>query len=134
MPDGFRILLQQRKTQYRTLPPVFSPAIREYIVFTMQGFNHLRFKIDNTPRAPKEAMYKLGLLPLVKAVISTATTVERNQKRVAPIGGSRKKILKEIEYWALVSVVGKRQTKVRVIVRRIGNSPQVHFWSVMKIG
>lgn len=133
MPDGFQALLDNRKNYYKSLTPVFSPAIREYIVFNMHGFNHLRFRIDNTPRTPKEAMYKLGLLPLVTAVISTATTVEQYQKRLAPIGGSRRKIFKEIEYWALASVVGKRHTKVRVVVRRIGRSAQIHFWSVMKI-
>lgn len=133
MPERFQILLKNRKTDYNAWTPVFCPAIRTYVTFNSQGFNHLRFKIDNTPRKPKEAMYKLGLLPLVRPVLSTATIVERYEKRLAPMGGGRKKVLKEIEYWALVSNVGKQHTKIRVVVRRIENSAQIHFWSVMKL-
>jgi hypothetical protein len=99
----------------------------------MRGFSHLRFKIDNTPRKPKEAMYKLGLLPLVRPVISNAMQVEY-KRMMAPIGGSRKLVLKEMDYWGLVAVVGKGNVTVRVVLRKLVQGDQVHFWSVMKIG
>jgi len=97
----------------------------------MRGFTHLRFKTDNTPRNPKEAMYKMGLLPLVPTVIKNANRVDRYEKRMAPIGGTRQRVIKEIEYWSLVAIVGKQKVKIKVIVRKIGNG-KLHFWSVMK--
>lgn len=128
----FQKLLEERRNDYKTWSPIYCVAIRSYIYFTSQGFNHLRFNIDNTPRSPKEAMYKLGLLPLVRPVIHNATKVDKYERRLSPIGGTRKKILKEIEYWGLIVPVGKQNVKVRVVLRKIVGSDKIHFWSVMK--
>ena len=130
--NRFQKLLRERKDDYKTWVPVYCSALREYIYFNSQGFNHLRFKIDNTPRKPKETMYKVGLLPLVRSVIHMATKVDKYQRRLSPIGGSRTKILKEIEYWGLIEVVGKQNVKIRVVLRIIINSDKIYFWSVMK--
>ena len=112
---------------------MFCPALRQYVYFPMRGFNHLRFKTDNTPRNPKEAMYKLGLLPLVRPAIHCATSAEY-ERRLAPVGGTRKKVLKEMEYWGLTAIVGKQNVKIKVVLRKLVNSDQIHFWSVMKLG
>ena len=131
--NSFLGLLNQRKTEYATWTSMYCTAIRQYVHFTLRGFNHLRFNIDNTPRNPKETMYKLGLLPLVRPVIYCATTAEY-KRRLAPLGGSNKVVLKEMDYWALTAVVGKQNTKIRVVLRKLVNGEQVHFWSVMKLG
>ena len=133
MAKNFKEFLEQRKTEYKTWTPIYCQAVRNYIHFSMRGFNHLRFKINNTPRNPNEAKYKLGLLPLVKPVIHKATKVEQYERRLAPIGGSRRIILKEMEYWALTAIVGKKNAKIRVILRRLVKSEEIHFWSVMKL-
>lgn len=129
---NFKKLLHERKLDYKTWIPVYCPALRDYVHFNMMGFNHLRFKIDNTPRNPKEAMYKLGLLPLVRPAIHLATIIEKYERRLAPVGGSRKRVHKEMEYWSIVEVVGKQGVKVKVILRKIGTG-QLHFWSIMKL-
>lgn len=128
----YQTLFLRRKKDYQTWLPVYCPALREWVFFNMQGFNHLRFNTDNTPRNPKEAIYKLGLLPLVRPVIHRAAKVEKYQKRLSPIGGSRRSVLKEIEYWSLVETVGQGNVRVRVILRRVAGSDKFHFWSVMK--
>ncbi len=76
-------------------------------------------------------MYKIGLLPLVRPAIYKAVRVEY-EKRLAPVGGTRKKVLKEMEYWAITEVVGKQNVKIKVVVRKIGKG-QIHFWSIMKL-
>ncbi len=134
MGNGFLNLLDERRDDYKTWVPVYSIAVREYVYFNMRGFSHLRFKINNTPRNPKETMYKLGLLPLVRPVIHAATVVEKYERRVAPLGGSRKIVLKEMEYWAVESIVGKKNTRIRVVLRKIVGGERIHFWSVMKLG
>lgn len=131
--NSFKELLDSRKTDYKTWDPIYCPALRAYVHFTMAGFSHLRFHTDNTPRKPKEAMYKLGLLPLVRSVVYTAKNA-KYERRLAPVGGSRKRVLKEIDYWGITAVVGKQNTKVRVVLRKLVGSNQIHFWSVMKTG
>ncbi len=134
MGTNFQKLLTERREDYKTWVPIHCVAIRQYVFFNMQGFNHLRFKVDNTPRNPSEAMYKLGLLPLVRPTIHQATVVEKYERRLTPVGGSRKKVLKEMEFWAIEGVVGKSNARIRVILRKAVGSEQVHFWSVMKFG
>ena len=77
MGNGFRNLLDERREDYKTWVPIYCVAIRQYVFFNMQGFNHLRFKVNNTPRNPSKAMYKLGLLPLVRPTIHQAPVVEK---------------------------------------------------------
>lgn len=133
--DKFKELLQKRKLEYQNYSPVFCAALKEYIIFNSDGFNHLRFHIDGTPRKPTEQMYKIGLLPLVITVIKTTERAEYT-RRFGPIGRKKKngqKILKEIEYWGLESIVGKQNVKLKVVLRKIGTG-KIHFWSVMKLG
>lgn len=129
-------LLEQRRTEYKSYSAPYCLALREYVSFNSDGFNHLRFRTDGTPRKPMEQMYKLGLLPLVIPVIRLAARVDQYERRLAPIGRKKKnaqKVLKEVEYWALVAVVGKQSVKLRVILRKVGDG-NLHFWSVMKLG
>ncbi len=128
----FLELLDQRRTDYKTWSPIYCPSLREYVHFPMPGFNHLRFKTNNTPRKPAEVKYKIGLLPLVRPVISNAVKVDRYERRLAPMGGSRTIVLKEYEYWGILANVGKSGTKTRVVLRRQVGSKQINFWSVMK--
>ena len=135
MPDRFQKLLQERREYYSTWVPVYCSALQEYVFFNAMGFRHLRFKVDGTPRNPKEQMYKLGLLPLVRPTVHNATNIDQYERRLAPFGSKMKngqKILKEIEYWAIVSIVGKQKSKIKVILRKIGTG-KVHFCSVMKL-
>ena len=133
--EKFKKLLKEIRRDYDTWVPVYCPAIREYVFFSAAGFGHLRFNTDGTPRNPKEQMYKLGLLPLVRPAIHTAVRVEEYQRRLSPIRNKKKngsKIMKEVDYWAVMSVVGQRNAKIRVILRKIGTG-RIHFWSVMKL-
>ncbi len=94
----------------------------------------MRHEVSGRERSTKEQMYKLGLLPLVIPVIKTAKIIDKYYKIKVPI--SRRKIkgkreIKEVEYWAITSFVGKQKSKIKVVLRKIGNG-QIHFWSVMK--
>lgn len=135
MSDKFEDLLKKRRTEYKTFVSMYCNCLREHVIFNSDGFNHLRFHIDGTPRNSAEQMYKLGLLPLVKPVIYSSSKVDQYERRLAPVGRKKKdgkKIEKEVEYWSLVAVVGKQEVKLRVILRRVGTG-KIHFWSVMKL-
>lgn len=129
----FKKALDKNRLLYRSFEPVFSPVIQTKVHFSAPGFNHLRFKIDNTPRTPAEAVYKLKLLKFVPTVVTEAKSVDEYVRRVSPVGGTRKKIYKEMEYWSLVYNIPENNFKIRVILRKVAGSNQVCFWSVMKL-
>jgi hypothetical protein len=131
--NGYTQLLSRRREEYKKYSSVYCPCLKGDIVFTSDGFNHLRFHVDGTPRNPNEQMYKLGLVPLVIPVIKNAKQIEEYRKLLAPAGRKKKnnKNLKEIQYWSVVAKVGKQKTSVRVILRKVGEG-KIHFWSVMK--
>ena len=131
----FNNLLSTRRAEYKAFTSVYCASLKEYITFNSDGFNHLRWHVDGRPRQPAEQMHKLGLLPLVRAVIINAKPPLEYERRQAPIGRKKKdgeKILKDIEYWGLTAVVGKQNVKVKVILRKVGTG-KIHFWSVMKM-
>ena len=131
----YNLLLEKRRKEYKLFNRAYCPCLSQYINFNSNGFNHLRFKVDGTPRNPKEQMYKMGLLPLVIPVIKNATQIQEYRPIMAPIGRKKidgKKNLKEVEYWSLIAIVGKRKTKIKVIIRKIGTG-KLHFWSVFKL-
>ena len=76
-------------------------------------------------RTIKERMYKIGLLPLVIPVIKTATEILRYEKRHS------KRLNKTVEYWEIRQSVGKQNTIVTVVLRRIGTG-NLSFYSVWK--
>jgi hypothetical protein len=128
-------LLNGRRTEYKKYRPVYCACLREYVFFNANGFNHLRYHIDGRPRKPAAQMYKLGLLPLVIPAIRAAPCADQYVRRLAPVGRKKKdgeKILKEVQYWSLIAVVGQKGVKIKVVLRKIGTG-QLHFWSVMKL-
>ena len=80
-------------------------------------------------------MLKFRLAPLALEVIRKSGTVQEYRKIWQAVGkpaardGAR--AVKEVEYWGLVAIIGPRPTKVRVILRRVGDG-NVVFWSVMR--
>lgn len=134
MKNNFRKLLDSRRKDYKKFKPVFCPCVKENVNFNSDGFYHLRHEVSGRERSIKEQMYKLGLLPLVVSVIKTAKTIDKYYKVKVPV--SRKKIkgkreIKEVEYWGITAFVGKQKSKIKVVLRKVGNG-QIHFWSVMK--
>lgn len=53
---------------------------------------------------------------------------------LAPIGKKTIKDgaipMKEVEYWGLVAIIGKKKIQVKTILRRVGDG-NITFWSVM---
>ncbi len=117
--------VEENRKWYKTVGEVFCPIIDESVVFNSKGFYHLKYKSNGTKRPSKEQKYKIGLLPLVIPVIKSATEIYEYKKIELE---SSDKI---IEIWELRAVVGKQNTQVSVVLRRIGDG-KIHFFSVWK--
>jgi hypothetical protein len=118
MPNTFRSLLNLRRKEYKKWGPVHSSALGEDISFTMRGFKHLRFHLNNQLRNSREIIHKMNLLPFVRTILENATEIESYRK------------IREIEYWSFIGTPNGSNRLVRVVVRRVGDG-KIHFWSVM---
>jgi len=132
MQKSFKDILKNHHQKYEKWKPFFCKLLDTTIHFNSKGFNHLRFRISNTPRNQKEVLYKISLLPLVRPVLRKATSIEKYEKRYLSLNGSRNGKRRLVEYWSFVAAVGKQRTYIRVVVRKV-DTGSVHFWSVMKL-
>ena len=115
-----RILKINTRIIYDKFGQVYSPALKENVIFNGRGFHHLLNNSDGTPRDVREIIYKLTLIPLVVSVIKKAVTVD--QEREIVIRESRKKYAKvrKAKAYSLVALVGKKSpVKIRVILIKI---------------
>ncbi len=126
--QNFKEFLKEKRAFYKTLSvsDVYCPVLDANIVFNSKGFYHLRYDSHGKERVIKEQRYKLTLLPLVKAVIKCATSIHeyRKEEYSKPLG-------KYFEIWEIKATVGKSNTTVSVILRRIGTG-NITFLSVFK--
>jgi hypothetical protein len=112
---------------YSSIKPTYSEAIGTKVYFNMLGFKHLIFK--NKHRRDNNSIYeRLILIPLVVPVIHNCDEPVEIRKRPEIIDG--KKVW--VEYNALEAKVGKSNTRVRVVTRKVGENGQHYFQSIMK--
>lgn len=130
--ENYKKLLEKRRREYKNCSSIFCPCIKEGINFNSEGFNHLQFKTNGTPRKQAERIYKLNLLPLAILTIKLADKVEKysHKKLIIKKKGNRTK--KDIQYWAISALIDKKRGRIKVILRKVG-SGKIHFWSIMKI-
>lgn len=119
-------LLAEGRVWYKAVRKVFCPILSEDIIFNSKGFHHLLFDGLGHARSRKERMYRLGLLPLIIPVLKSCVGVHE----YTPPTYS-KTHNKNVEYWLLRQTVGKQDTLVTIILRRIGTG-NITFYSVWK--
>ena len=123
---SYEELMNERKTWYNKVKKIYCPCINEDVIFNSKGFHHIKYDGSGRARSKRERMYRLGILPLAIPVIKFATKV---YKYIPPEYSN--KLEKSVEYWALKKNVGKQNTTIVVVLRRIG-SGNISFYSIMK--
>lgn len=120
-------LVQKYKAIYLALKPIDSYAIGEMVFFNISGFKHLIYKGQH--RRDTATIYnRLVLIPLIAPVIRNCQEIIEIRIRSEVI---KKKII-QVTYYALESRVGKDEVRVRVVVRKVGDSGKSYFYSIMK--
>src|ERR1035437_6851398 len=118
---------------YDTQKSVYNPYFRTQIVLNSDGFHHLQFSARRE-RNKREQLLKFSLLPLALDIIRQSGTIQEYRKLLTPIGKPSPRngsvLMKEVQYWGLVAIVGEKQIKVRAVLRQIGDG-NIAFWSVM---
>jgi len=128
MPDiKTKQFIDQYRALYKTLDPIYCPALQTIIHFNSRGFNHLIFK-GNKKRTDAIIRERLSLLPLATSVLQTSceiteirTRIETNQHKTV-----------QATYYALEASADNK-TRIRVIIRQIGAKGSCHFFSIFKL-
>jgi hypothetical protein len=132
-PTYFQNLRDEAHAVYTAHAFIRCPYFKADITLNSDGFHYLQFSARRE-RDKKEQVVKSRLLPKALEVLRRSGTVQEYRRILAPVGKPSKRdgsvSMKEIEYWGFVALVGENPTRIRVIVRRIGNG-NVTFWSVM---
>jgi len=122
----FQKFIKEKRAFYKQIKNIRCSILNETVVFNSKGFSHLRYDNHGSERPIREQKYKMGLLPLVIPVIKSATIIHeyKKQEYSKPLG-------KYFEIWELRAEVGKSNTLVSVVLRRIGTG-NISFLSVWK--
>ena len=124
--QSYEELLREKRAWYKTINKSYCPILNEYVFFNSKGFHHLMYDGTNRARTQKNRMYRLRLLPLVIPVLKNATSIFQYTNPTY-----LNKLNKNVEYWELREIVGKQNTMVTVVLRRIGTG-NINFYSARK--
>ena len=118
---------------YQGAKPIFSPALNEYVYFTAEGFNHIMFKGSRTERERPSQIMRFKLLPRALKLVEISTTYQEYEETIKEfeVKSYKKKVrkTKPVKYWGIIAITNGR--KIKVILRKIGDNGQLHFWSIV---
>lgn len=114
--------LKQRQLKlYKSIGRVYSPALKDYVYFTSEGFQHLTHKSNRIARPIKEQYLKLSLLSFVVEAVTCTLSIAALRKY------TDQKF--NMEMYALRYKIN-REDAIRVIIKRV-NKGSYKFLSVM---
>jgi len=118
---------------YSSISHLKSPALKEFVSFKSEGFNHIVYKNSNNERDRKSQILRFKLLPLAKKLIEISTTHQEFEETIQEfaVKERKKKVRKSkvVSYWGIIAIINGR--KIKVILRKIGDDGDIHFWSVI---
>ncbi len=127
--------LKTAREIYSKQDSLYCPYFETRIILNSDGFNHLQNKPNRQPRSVDEQIYKLTLLKKALKIIPKCGTVQEYRDCAEKTG---KKGLdgfyktKRVQYWGFVAILENNATKIKVILKKIGDG-NVMFWSVMPV-
>ena len=118
---------------YSTTRPIFFSALNELVYFTAEGFNHIIFKGSRTERERSSQILRFKLLPRAIQLIGLSTTYQEYEETLKEfeVKSHKKKVrkIKPVKYWGVIAIINGR--KIKVILRKVGDNGQLHFWSIV---
>ncbi len=131
--SNYQNLRKSSQDFYNNINSVFSPALKEKITFSAEGFNHIVFKTARTERERPSQILRFKLLPLAKKLAGISTTYQEFEETIGDftIKKYKKKVKesKSVKYWGIIAIIDNR--KIKVIIRKIGDNGSLHFWSIV---
>lgn len=120
------------QTLYAAAKPIFSPALKDTVMFTAEGFNHIMFKGSRRQREFPSQIMRFKLLPRAIRLLAYANTFQEFEEtsKEFEIKTRKRRVRKNklVRYWGIIAIFEGR--KIKVIVRKIGDG-KPHFWSIV---
>lgn|SRR3989344_7940353 len=121
------------QSYYNGIGRIFSPALNQNVVFSAEGFNHIVFKGARSERERPSQILRFKLLPLAVKLLKVSTTFQEFEETIKEFEvmcyKRRLTKTKVVRYWGVIGIIEGR--KIKVIVRKIGDNGNLHFWSVV---
>lgn len=118
---------------YRSIGKVYSPSLQQDIYLTSEGFNHIIFTNSRSERERSSQILRFKLISLAVKLIKISTTYQEFEEtlREFNVESYKKKTKKTklVKYWGIIAIIDGR--KIKVILRKIGENGNIHFWSVV---
>jgi len=131
--SNYQKIREDAASYYKTIGSVFSPALDENVTFSSEGFNHIVFNSPNSEREKSSQILRFKLLPLACKLVGLSTTHQEFEETIKEFEVKKHKkrvrVSKPVRYWGIIAIVEGR--KIKVIIRKIGDSGSVHFWSIV---
>lgn len=131
--SNYEKLREDAQKFYTSTRPIQSPAFGEYVHFTAEGFNHIIFKGSRSERERPSQILRFKLLPKAIKLIGLSTTYQEYEETLKDfeVKSYKKKVhkTKPVKYWGIIAIIDGR--KIKVILRKIGDNGQLHFWSIV---
>ena len=119
-PQVFQQLKIQIKQIFQETKTIYSPALKENVVFNSKGINHLLYKGSRSRRSLDRINTNLRLLPRAIHLLKQSTFYQEESFYV------RQGTI--YHFWAFEAVVDNR--RIKVVVRQVGKGKK-HFWRVI---
>lgn len=131
--SNYEKLRNDSQKYYSSIGRLRSPVLKELISFKSEGFNHIIYKNSNNKREQTSQILRFKILPLAKKLIEISTTYHEFEETIQEfVVKERKKKVKKSKvarYWGIIAIIEGR--KIKVILRKIGDNGDIHFWSVI---
>jgi hypothetical protein len=118
---------------YHHIGKVNSPVLEQDIYFTAEGFNHIIFTNSRSERERSSQILRFKLLALAVKLVKISTTYQEFEETLKEftVRSYKKRINKtrSVKYWGIIAIIDGR--KIKVILRKIGDNGNIHFWSIV---
>jgi hypothetical protein len=128
--SAYRASKKKAKKLYKELNSVWSPALKDEVVFNSAGFRHLIWK-GSEQRPHSQQMERFSLISKVSEILQSpdANVVFRKKDEYAVVKwkGEKKTVISEANFWAISKEING--ISIRAVVRQVGKGKK-HFLSV----
>jgi IS4 transposase len=131
--SNYEKLREDAQNLYNMAKPILSPALNEMVNFTAEGFNHIIFKGSRHEREKTSQIMRFKLLNRALKLVTISTTYQEYEESLKEFEVKshkhKTKKTKPVKYWGIIAITDGR--KIKVILRKIGDNGQLHFWSIV---
>ncbi|MGC9599554.1 MAG: hypothetical protein ABSE18_04180 [Minisyncoccia bacterium] len=115
--------------QYEKIGRPWCPALKTYVIFSRDGFEHLIRK-HGVQRPKTEQRRRFRLIPCIEKILADSASVVSHEEKIVghriKIRGERIAVKSRAHFWIFTN---KRGGKVIKVVIRQFEGGEKHFWS-----